>query len=38
MLIIRAKLITWDEDPMAHKHCFEVLDRAIRDILMFTNN
>ncbi|XP_019190330.1 PREDICTED: uncharacterized protein LOC109184747 [Ipomoea nil] len=36
-LIIKAKLIIWDEAPMMHKHCFEALDRTMRDILRFTN-
>lgn len=27
-LIIRAKLVIWDEAPMLHKHCFESVDRA----------
>ncbi|GJZ11120.1 ATP-dependent DNA helicase PIF1-like protein [Tanacetum coccineum] len=29
----RCKLIIWDEVPMANKHCFEALDRSLRDIL-----
>jgi len=37
-LISRAKLIIWDEAPMLHKHCFESLDRAFRDILRSHNN
>ncbi|KAK1410458.1 hypothetical protein QVD17_36995 [Tagetes erecta] len=32
-LIEKAKLIIWDEAPMTHKHCFEALDRTMRDIL-----
>lgn len=36
-LIAKAKLIIWDEAPMVHKHCFEALDRTLRDILRFTN-
>ncbi|XP_022024880.1 uncharacterized protein LOC110925221 [Helianthus annuus] len=31
-LIKRATLIIWDEAPMTHKHCFEALDRTMRDI------
>ncbi|XP_045833343.1 uncharacterized protein LOC123924482, partial [Trifolium pratense] len=27
-----AKLIIWDEAPMMHKHCFEVVDRTLKDI------
>nr|XP_043615840.1 uncharacterized protein LOC122587742 [Erigeron canadensis] len=30
------KLIIWDEAPMIHKHCFEALDRTMRDILRST--
>jgi len=30
---IKAKLIIWDEAPMMHKHCFEALDRSLRDVL-----
>jgi len=37
-LIARAKLIIWDEAPMLHKHCFESLDRAFRDVLRSHNN
>jgi len=37
-LIARAKLIIWDEAPMLHKHCFEAVDRAFRDILRTYNN
>ncbi|XP_031127489.1 uncharacterized protein LOC116029578 [Ipomoea triloba] len=32
-LLITAKLIIWDEAPMMHKHCFECLDRTLRDIM-----
>ena len=32
------KLIIWDEAPMAHRHCFEALDRTLRDILRFSSN
>jgi ATP-dependent DNA helicase PIF1 len=32
-LVIKAKLIIWDEAPMMHKHCFEALDRSLRDVL-----
>ncbi|XP_022000182.1 ATP-dependent DNA helicase PIF3-like [Helianthus annuus] len=28
----RATLIIWDEAHMTHKHCFETLDRTMRDI------
>ncbi|KAF7802216.1 uncharacterized protein G2W53_041327 [Senna tora] len=32
-LIIHTKLIIWDEAPMAHRYCFEALDRSLRDIM-----
>jgi ATP-dependent DNA helicase PIF1 len=35
-LIKITKLIIWDEAPMIHKHCFEALDRSMRDILRTT--
>ncbi|CAH9093501.1 unnamed protein product [Cuscuta epithymum] len=34
-LIVRCKLIIWDETPMLHKFCFEALDRSMRDIMQF---
>ncbi|XP_019190305.1 PREDICTED: ATP-dependent DNA helicase PIF1-like [Ipomoea nil] len=37
-LIIKCSLIIWDEAPMMHKHCFEALDRTMRDLLRFTNS
>nr|GEY14846.1 hypothetical protein [Tanacetum cinerariifolium] len=36
-LIKKAKLIIWDETPMIHKHCFEALDRTLRDILRLSD-
>jgi ATP-dependent DNA helicase PIF1 len=33
-LIKLAKLIIWDEAPMAHKLCFEALDRTLKDLMM----
>ncbi|XP_031095112.1 uncharacterized protein LOC115999399 [Ipomoea triloba] len=36
-LIVQAKLIIWDEAPMMHKHCFEALDKTMRDLLRFVN-
>ena len=36
-LIKKTSLIIWDEAPMTHKHCFEALDKSLRDILRFTN-
>ncbi|XP_038720003.1 uncharacterized protein LOC120012639 [Tripterygium wilfordii] len=32
-LIMKASLIVWDEAPMAHRHCFEALDRTLQDIM-----
>ncbi|XP_074298575.1 uncharacterized protein LOC141629483 [Silene latifolia] len=32
-LLIRAKLIIWDEAPMTHKHCFEAVDRSLKDVI-----
>ncbi|KAF8106540.1 hypothetical protein N665_0138s0029 [Sinapis alba] len=32
-LVKAAKLIVWDEAPMMSRHCFETLDRSIRDII-----
>ncbi|XP_019186012.1 PREDICTED: uncharacterized protein LOC109180756 [Ipomoea nil] len=37
-LIIKSKLIIWDEAPMMHKHCFEALDRTMRDLMRFKNS
>ncbi|CAL9013876.1 unnamed protein product, partial [Prunus brigantina] len=36
-LIEKAELIVWDEAPMNHKHCFEALDKSLRDILSHQN-
>ncbi|KAF7839586.1 ATP-dependent DNA helicase PIF1-like [Senna tora] len=36
-LMVHTKLIIWDEAPMAHWHCFEALDRTLRDIMHFQN-
>ncbi|KAH9703708.1 helitron like n domain-containing protein [Citrus sinensis] len=32
-LLMKTSLIIWDEAPIAHKLCFEALDRTLRDIL-----
>jgi len=32
-----ANLIIWDEAPMAHKYCFEALDRTLKDIMREKN-
>ncbi|XP_022023735.1 ATP-dependent DNA helicase pif1-like [Helianthus annuus] len=36
-LIKETKMIIWDEAPMTHKHCFEALDRTMRDIARSSN-
>nr|GFA16207.1 ATP-dependent DNA helicase PIF1-like [Tanacetum cinerariifolium] len=36
-LLGKTKLIIWDEAPMMNKHCFEALDRTLRDILCVSN-
>ncbi|XP_073313552.1 uncharacterized protein [Primulina huaijiensis] len=36
-LIVKSKLIIWDEDPMTHKFCFEALDKSMKDIMRFVN-
>jgi hypothetical protein len=36
-LITRTSLIIWDEAPMAHRNCFEAVDRSLRDILRFSD-
>ncbi|XP_031106061.1 uncharacterized protein LOC116010693 [Ipomoea triloba] len=36
-LIVECKLIIWDEAPMMHKHCFEALDKTMRNLLRFKN-
>ncbi|XP_050263851.1 uncharacterized protein LOC126708072 [Quercus robur] len=33
----KASLIIWDEAPMAHRNCFEAVDRSLKDILRFSN-
>ncbi|XP_019168888.1 PREDICTED: uncharacterized protein LOC109164796 [Ipomoea nil] len=37
-LIIKCKLIIWDEAPMMHKHYFEALDRTMRNLMRFKNS
>ncbi|KAL3625913.1 hypothetical protein CASFOL_030442 [Castilleja foliolosa] len=32
-LIVRCKLIIWDEAPMMHKHCFEAVNNSLQDIM-----
>ncbi|XP_012839934.1 PREDICTED: uncharacterized protein LOC105960316 [Erythranthe guttata] len=36
-LLIRAKLIIWDEAPMMRRDCFEVLDKTMKSILQVGN-
>ncbi|KAF7835362.1 uncharacterized protein G2W53_010221 [Senna tora] len=31
-LLLHTKVIIWDEVPMAHRYCFEALDKTLRDI------
>ena len=33
----RTSLIIWDEVPMIHKHCFQALDKSLRDVLRLSN-
>lgn len=35
-LLKLTSLIIWDEAPMIHRHCFEALDRSLRDIMRST--
>jgi len=37
-LLLRAKLIIWDEAPMLHRHCYEALDRTLKDIVQADNH
>ncbi|KAK4597272.1 hypothetical protein RGQ29_015015 [Quercus rubra] len=37
-LMTKASPIIWDEAPMAHRNCFEAVDRSLRDILHFSNS
>ena len=32
-LLLKISIILWDEAPMAHKNCFEVVDRNLQNIL-----
>lgn len=36
-LLIKTKLIIWDEAPMMYKYCFEALDRSLRDIMRYVD-
>ncbi|XP_074314935.1 uncharacterized protein LOC141651111 [Silene latifolia] len=37
-LLIRTKLIIWDEAPMTHKYAFEAVDGSLRDVMRFSND
>ena len=37
-LLKETKLIIWDEAPMAHKYCFEALDKTLNDIMCMSNS
>ncbi|XP_074298174.1 uncharacterized protein LOC141628995 [Silene latifolia] len=36
-LLIRAKLIIWDEAPMTHKYSFEVVDKSLKYVMRVVN-
>ncbi|KAL6494072.1 hypothetical protein OROGR_031981 [Orobanche gracilis] len=36
-LLQQTRLIIWDEAPMLNRHCFEALDRSLRDLLSFND-
>jgi hypothetical protein len=37
-LLEKTELIIWDEAPMCNKHCFESLDKSLRDILSHSDS
>ncbi|XP_052114412.1 uncharacterized protein LOC107480535 [Arachis duranensis] len=37
-LIVRAKLIIWNEVPMMSKFCFETLDKTMKDLMKFKHD
>ena len=37
-VMTKASLIIWDEAPMAHRNCFEAVDRSLSDILHLTGS
>ncbi|XP_074314966.1 uncharacterized protein LOC141651143 [Silene latifolia] len=37
-LLIRAKLIIWDDAPMTHKHSFEAVDKSLKDVMRVVMN
>ncbi|XP_016191497.1 ATP-dependent DNA helicase PIF2-like [Arachis ipaensis] len=36
MLLLKAKLIIWDEAPMVNRYCYKVLDKCLGDIMRFS--
>ncbi|XP_016164237.1 uncharacterized protein LOC107606721 [Arachis ipaensis] len=36
MLLLKAKLIIWDETPMVSRYCYEALDKCLGDIMRFS--
>ncbi|XP_016193045.1 uncharacterized protein LOC107633973 [Arachis ipaensis] len=36
MLLLKAKLIIWDEAPMVSRYCYEALDKFLGDIMRFS--
>ncbi|KAK9733479.1 hypothetical protein RND81_04G070500 [Saponaria officinalis] len=36
-LLLRTKLIIWDEEPMVNRYYFDALDRSLRDIMRFSS-
>ncbi|XP_015945745.1 uncharacterized protein LOC107470836 [Arachis duranensis] len=36
MLLLKAKLIIWDEAPMVSRYCYEALDKCLGDIMRFS--
>ncbi|XP_048498179.2 uncharacterized protein LOC125496694 [Beta vulgaris subsp. vulgaris] len=32
-LLMKTKLIIWDEAPVMHKYCFQALDRSLKDVM-----
>ncbi|XP_057719952.1 uncharacterized protein LOC130934394 [Arachis stenosperma] len=36
MLLLKAKLIIWDETPMVIRYCYKTLDKSLGDIMRFS--
>ncbi|XP_016199191.1 uncharacterized protein LOC107640155 [Arachis ipaensis] len=36
MMLLKAKLIIWDEAPMVSRYCYEALDKCLGDIMRFS--